>query len=143
VTSAIPQAPGVCDGQNGVDFVGFSGARPTTTVKLLANQTITASSTLSIGSAALPVTHLSLSLCYQDTAPGSTISAAAPDPNFFGFPPNGWLSLPPNTNMPFSITRSFVGLTPATYEIGLCGCIDGTDAWVTDWAFLSVQVFQQ
>jgi hypothetical protein len=123
-----------------MDFIGFAPGRPTTTVVLGANQTITASSSLTLGSGAASVSNLSLNLCYRDTA-GGTISAVS-DTNYFGLP-GAWLSLPPSTNMPFSVTRSFTGLTPATYEVGLCGCIDGTDAWVTDWGWLSVQVFQQ
>jgi hypothetical protein len=141
MTAGIPHAPGVCDSQNGVDFVGFSPGRPTATVVLAANQTITASSSLTLGTGASPATHLSLNLCFQDTG-GGTISGAT-DFNYFGVGPNGWLSLPANTNMPFSVTRSFTGLPPATYEVGLCGCIDGSDVWATDWGWLSVQVFQQ
>ena len=109
MTAAIPKAPGVCDAQSGVDFIGFSPGRPTATVVLGANQTITASSSLTLGSGISPVTHLSLNLCYQDTA-GGTISAAT-DTNYFGLP-GAWLTLPANTNMPFSITRSFTGLPP-------------------------------
>jgi hypothetical protein len=138
MTSGIPQTPS-CDGQAGVDFIGFGG-RPTVTLSVSANQSITVSSSLTLGTGASPASHLSLNLCYQDQA-GGTISAAT-DFNYFGVP-GGWLSLPPNTNMPFSITRSFTGLPPATYEIGLCGCIAGTDTWVTDWGWLNVQVFQQ
>jgi hypothetical protein len=123
-----------------MDFIGFSPGRPTATVVLGANQTITASSSLTLGSGASPVTRLSLNLCYQDKAGGSI--SALTDSNYFGLP-GAWLSLPASANMPFSITRSFTGLAPATYEVGLCGCIDGTDAWVTDWGWLSVQVFQQ
>jgi hypothetical protein len=143
VLAAIPQAPGVCDGQNGVDFIGFPpsgpGGRPTVILTLGANQTITASSSLTLGSGASAVSNLSLNLCYQDTSSGAI--SAVTDTNGFGLP-GTWLSLPANTNMPYSITRSFTDLTPATYEVGLCGCIDGSDAWVTDWGWLSVQVFQ-
>jgi hypothetical protein len=142
VTNGLPRPPaGTCDGQNGVGFVANAPApnRPTVTVTLAANQMITASSTVNLGAGISPVTHLTLNLCHQ--LAGGTISAAT-DNDYLGYP-GAWLTLPAGTSMPFSITRSFTGLAPGTYEIGLCGCVDGTDAWVSDYAWLSVQVFQQ
>jgi hypothetical protein len=131
--TTIPQAPGVCDGQSGVTLFGAPA-----NIVLGANQVMTVSGSANIG-ASVAVSNLSLNLCYQPV--GGAISALT-DFEYFGYPGN-FLTLPAGTFMPFSMTRTFSGLPAGTYDVGLCGCIDGTDAWVTDWTWVNVQVFQQ
>jgi hypothetical protein len=132
-TATIPSAPGVCNGQAGLDFFGV-----TASVVLGANQSLTISGTADLGAGVQPVGNLSLNLCYLGTT--GSISALT-DANNFGNV-GSFLALPAGTFMPFTLTRSFTGLPPDTYLVGLCGCIDGVDAWVTDWSWINVQVAQ-
>jgi len=131
--ATIAQDPGVCDGQNGVALFGAAA-----NIVLGTNQVMTVSGTADIG-ASVAVGNLTLNLCYQPV--GGDISALT-DFDYFGFPGN-FLTLPANTFMPYSMTRTFSGLAAGTYDVGLCGCIDGTDPWVTDWTWVNVQVFQR
>jgi len=131
-TATIPSAPGVCNGQAGLDFFGV-----TASVVLGTNQALTISGTANLGAGAQPVDNLSLSLCYL----GTTGSISALTDTNFGFP-GLFLALPAGAFMPFTLTRSFTGLPPDTYQVGLCGCIDGTDPWITDWSWINVQVAQ-
>jgi hypothetical protein len=122
-------------GCNGIDGMAFFGA--TAGVALAANQTVTVSGTANLGADLTPVSNLSLNVCYQPA--GGAIVA---DGEFFGAPGTP-LQLPAGTLVPFSLSRSWDALTAGSYTVGLCGCIDGTDPWVTDWSWLTVTVSQQ
>jgi hypothetical protein len=55
----------------------------------------------------------------------------------------GPLRLGANTSLPYTLSRSFDGITPGTYTFGLCGCVAGADAWSSDFNVVNVQVFQK
>ncbi len=141
-TAAGPVSPGdlprsvECNGQAGMAFFGA-----TTSVNLSANQGISASATADLGGASVPLSSLSLNVCYQGTA--GAISALTDTDYLFN------LSLPAGSLAPVTVAKAFSGLPPDAYTIGLCGCVtwDGVSLPApdpaTDWSWLTVQVFQQ
>jgi hypothetical protein len=144
--AASPQ----CDGNIGMAFFGA-----TATVKLLAAQAMTVTVTADLGTGAAPASNLTLNICYQGTTGGLS---ALTDPWFLGNTAGAPLSLPANTAIPFTLTRSFATtgtpqppppnspealIPPDTYVVGMCGCIAGTDTWLSDVSWLSVTVMQQ
>jgi hypothetical protein len=106
------------------------------------NQAVTVSGTANLGAGATAVSNLSLNLCYQGTTGAPAISTQIEQFNGFGYA-GLYLGLPAGAFMPFSMTRTFSGLAADTYTVGLCGCIDGTDAWITDWSWVNATVVQQ
>lgn len=93
------------------------------------------------GGASVPLSSLSLNVCYQGTA--GAISALTDTDYLFN------LSLPAGSLAPVTVAKAFSGLPPDAYTIGLCGCVtwDGVSLPApdpaTDWSWLTVQVFQQ
>jgi hypothetical protein len=119
-------------GCDGVIGMAFFGARVTNVV-VGANQVVTATGTLDVGSGAGAIAGLHLDICRQ-----GTIGGVVADGNWFGP-----LRLAANTSLPYTLSRSFDTVTPGTYTIGLCGCVAGADAWLSDFSVLNVQVFQK
>jgi hypothetical protein len=116
--------------------MGFFGV--TSGVSLGNNQSLSVSGTVNLGADLTPVSNLSLNVCYQP-ATGPLVA----DGEFLGTPGLAPLQLPAGSLVPFSLSRSWDGLLAGTYTVGLCGCIDGTDPWVSDWSWLTVKVSQQ
>jgi hypothetical protein len=131
--AGIASAPGVCNGIHGMQFLGV-----TADVHLAADQTLGVLGTVNLGSDLTPVSNLSMNVCYQPN--GAAIVA---DGEFLGTPGFAPLQLPAGSLMPFSLARSWGGLLPGDYKVGLCGCVDGTDPWITDWSWLTVAVSQR
>ncbi len=110
------------------------------TIVLGANQVIHVTGTADLGGGGTAVSNLLLDVCLQSTATDLIV-----DGNSFGTPTTP-LSLPANARLPFLISKSFSPAPSApadSYTVGLCGCVNGTDAWTSDFSWLNVQVVQK
>jgi hypothetical protein len=112
--------------------MAFFGATVTNVV-VGANQVVTASGEFDVGAGAAAVAGLHVDICRQ-----GSIGGVVADGHWMGP-----LRLGANTSLPYTLSRSFDGITPGTYTFGLCGCVAGADAWSSDFNVVNVQVFQK
>ena len=124
---------------NGVDFTAIALYGATVDVTLAAGQEISATMTADFGGdPAGPSGNLFLNVCYMPQG-----GALVFDINTYFGP----LAAGQGTIQPFTLERSFTGLAPGAYTVGLCACVGGSDpaltSWNTNFSTAEVRVFQQ
>ena len=133
----ISQPPATtCDG---VDFTAIALYGATVDVTLAAGQQISATMTADFGGDITgPSGNLFLNVCYMPIGGAIVFDALT----YFGP-----LAAAGGTIQPFTLERSFTGLAPGTYTVGLCACVGGSDltlaSWNTSFSSADVRVFQQ
>jgi hypothetical protein len=134
--SALVNAPGVCDGQDGMAFFGVTAS---VVIDLHQVAQVSATANLGAGSGGGGKANLSLNICYQSPV---QVTPATPTGFISDFDYLQGLQLSSNSFIPMTLTRAFPLLAPGTYTFGMCGCVDGADAWVTDYSWLTINVYQ-
>ncbi|WP_437680634.1 collagen-like protein [Sorangium sp. So ce131] len=111
-----------------IDFFG-----PTVAVDITAaSQRIYATAHRYLGAGADPATGLDLYICYQRSTPRGAVQRVG----------NGMLGaeVPAHTRVPFGVSAVINGLSPGSYNIGMCGQAFDPNWTNNDYGYLSVLV---
>ncbi|AUX41501.1 uncharacterized protein SOCE26_029150 [Sorangium cellulosum] len=113
-----------------IDFFG-----PTVSVEITAaSQRIYATAHRYLGAGDIPATGLDLYVCYQRSTPGGLGPVQRVGNGMLG------AEVPAHTRVPFGVSAVINGLSPGSYNIGMCGQAFDPNWTNNDYGYLSVLV---
>jgi hypothetical protein len=95
-------------------------------------QVVAVNASADVGAGLAAADGLDLDICYESAGTGFVAEGLWLGP----------LAMSAGNSTAVTLSRSFE-LSPGTYTVGICGCIETADTWVTRFSVASAKVFQR